>query len=632
MDFSDVFSNAFSAFGTIGSYSGLTPPTSSDDILNLTVGDYRALLNSAESALATLDSNLFAGFLNNPQVLEGLDAESRALIENFANGDFAIVRDPIEQARAAVASFSDDTILRDVFDGLDPTGNSSAEVERTFTEAQTELADLLWNDQDGIFNSPTFSIDLGTGSWFAQTSTGQNAYGGSTLAEFYTQLGEAVSYSIMSFIGSSDSIVGQLLDQGATSATFGSAQAASQAAATQAFSTLQDIGNQIRSQDGTDPAQIEATATAQFNELFTAITSILPGVSDEFNNFILGSRNSDPSFIVSMDGDVNGSEHGDWFYLSKANNIFDGAEGADLLFGLEGNDSLSGGSDADQLFGGLGDDMLNGGFGDDALSGGLGNDSAVFTGNQSNYTLTFSKAGTTITDRRAGQDGTDALVGIENLQFADSAFDIGIRSGATDLSAADFAAIAELYIAYFDRAPASKGLMYWATRLEDGMTLPEIAESFFVQPETQRTYASFLNEDGNIIDTTAFVTAVFSNVLGREPSGPYWINELNDPNSEITPATFILAVLNGAKAVTGGAADAAYLEAKTDLGVYFSAIKGLSEYDDTVAVMEMFDGSSASVTSAIAEIDRLHTDALNADTGEFLIELAGVIDDPFAIV
>jgi hypothetical protein len=163
------------------------------------------------------------------------------------------------------------------------------------------------------------------------------------------------------------------------------------------------------------------------------------------------------------------------------------------------------------------------------------------------------------------------------------------------------------------------------------MTLPEIAESFFVQPETQNTYASFLNEDGSLNDTEAFVTAVFNNLLGRDPSGPYWVNELDKLNSEITPAIFILAVLNGAKAETGGAADAAYLETKTDIGVYFSAIKGLSDYDDTVSVMNLFDGSPASVNAAVASIDQIHADALDPNTGEFLMPLVGVIDDPFAV-
>jgi hypothetical protein len=302
--------------------------------------------------------------------------------------------------------------------------------------------------------------------------------------------------------------------------------------------------------------------------------------------------------------------------------IFRGTTGADTHLGIQ----------VDEVIWGLdGNDTIFGGDGDDVIGGGAGSDTASYSGDQTSYTLQLSRAGTTITDRRPSQDGTDSLIDVENLQFADEAFDIGIRLGAVELSSQDFAAITELYIAYFDRAPAAKGLLYWATRLEDGMTLSEIAESFFVQPETQRTYETFLDDDGNVANTEAFVTAVFNNLLGRDPSGPYWINELDRPNTEITPAIFILAVLNGAKAVTGGAADAAYLDAKTDIGVYFSAIKGLSDYDDTVSVLNLYDGSAVSVTNAVTEIDRIYVEALDPNTGEFLMPLLGVIDDPFAV-
>jgi hypothetical protein len=314
----------------------------------------------------------------------------------------------------------------------------------------------------------------------------------------------------------------------------------------------------------------------------------------------------------------------------SGDDFFDLSPFNDVAYGMGGDDTFFGNSGADSIVGEAGNDSINGGSGNDFLNGGSGVDTALYSGSQGFYTLALSPNATTLEDRRTDGNGTDTLVSIENLQFLDGTFDIGIRSGATGLSAEDFAAIAELYIAYFDRAPASKGLLYWGTRLDDGMTLPEIANSFFVQPETQRTYEAFLNDDGSLNDTEAFVTAVFNNVLGRDPNGPYWVNEL-DNNPGITPAIFILAVLNGAKAETGGAADRAYLSNKTDIGVYFSAIKGLSDYDDTVSVMNIFDGSAASVNAAVSAIDQIHADALDPINGEFLMPLVGVIDDPFAI-
>jgi hypothetical protein len=279
-----------------------------------------------------------------------------------------------------------------------------------------------------------------------------------------------------------------------------------------------------------------------------------------------------------------------------------------------------------------GNDTFDARFGDDVIDGLEGVDTLSLTGDITQYTLTLTADAILLTDRVADRDGQDRLISVENLAFADNLFNVEIRSRAAELSGEEFAAITELYIAYFDRAPAAQGLSYWATRLDDGMSLPKIAESFFVQNETQNTYASFLNADGSLANTQAFVTTVFNNVLGRDTYSPYWVNQLDDPASGITPANFILAVLNGAKAETGGAADAAYLQAKTDIGVYFSAIKGLSNYDDTVSVMDVFDGSAASVNSAVAEIDRLYGQALDPDDGTFLMQLVGVVDDPFAIV
>lgn len=301
-----------------------------------------------------------------------------------------------------------------------------------------------------------------------------------------------------------------------------------------------------------------------------------------------------------------------------------------VLVGTATLENLVGTTQSDTIEGMGGNDTLIGGAGDDLLDGGAGIDTAVFSGDMASYTVQFSPTGTLITDRRPSVDGTDTLIDIETLQFADGVFDIGIRAGASNLSEDDFASIVELYIAYFNRAPASAGLLYWATRLAEGMAIEDIAQSFFEQPETQTTYEAYLNADGSLNDTEAFVTAVFNNVLGRDPSGSYWANEL-DNNPAITPAIFILSVLNGAKAPTGGAGDRAYLSDKTDIGVYFSAIKGLSEFEDTVSVMGLYDGSAASVNAAVAATDQIYAEALDPNNGEFLMPLVGVIDDPFAV-
>ena len=641
MNSSDPFADAFGAFDTLGPFGNFAPPTSADDILNQTVGQYRALLDAAEASLNLLDSSVFANLLNNPQFT---DPVQRALFEDFARGDFALVRDPIEAARQIVAPYSADTPMRDVFNDLDPNGGSIDGVEQAFAAAQADLADLLWDDQNGIFNSPTFSVDLDSGAWFAQATAGQTGYGGTTLADFYNQLGDAVGSSIMAFIGSRDSIVGQLLDQGATSANFGEAQAAAQAAATQAFETLQSLGNQILAQDSSGLAGADANAVAQSQSLFDAFTTVLPGVSEYFNSFILGSRNSEPEFVVSFEGDVTGSEHGDWFYLSKDNDVFDGGAGTDILFGLEGNDNLVGGASNDGLFGGVGDDNLNGGQGDDNINGGEGGgDIASFANALAQYTLQFNSTGGVIAqDRSASGEGTDLLTGVEMLSFGsgasiftDGMIDLTKFQGIAGLDAAQICTFVELYIAYFNRAPDAVGLNFWGTAFATGTSLDDIAGLFLDQDETREIYGT----DTSNLD---FATQVYENVLGRTPDAgglAFWQGQLD--SGEVDRGTFILEVLQGAKRdLPAGSSqadidlqltDREYLTTKTDIGTYFGVIKGLSDVTDATAAMQLFQrGIDSSVQTAIDRIDQEYAAALTDGSGEFLMQLIGVADDPFA--
>ncbi|MEI4263444.1 DUF4214 domain-containing protein [Roseovarius sp. D0-M9] len=188
----------------------------------------------------------------------------------------------------------------------------------------------------------------------------------------------------------------------------------------------------------------------------------------------------------------------------------------------------------------------------------------------------------------------------------------------------EVAQIVELYIAYFDRAPDAEGLAFWANEYSKGLSLQGMAALFIDQDETRSMYPDTMSN-------TALATAVYNNVLGRIPDAKgfdFWVSKLDQ--GAVGRDTFILSVLEGAKAVTGSAADAAYLETKTDIGLYFAAIKGLSGHADAVSVMDLYDGSPTSVTSAVAEIDQIYAEAGGSTGGDFLIGLIGVIDDPFA--
>lgn len=355
---------------------------------------------------------------------------------------------------------------------------------------------------------------------------------------------------------------------------------------------------------------------------------------------------SDPLSGETDPKDIHGYDGDDWIGGDSATD--------ERLFGDAGNDTLFGFGGDDTLVGGAGDDLLEdrdgptrfeGGAGDDTLQGGhtygsLDKDIAAYQGAAGDYTINLNAAAPygglhSITDRVADRDGTDVLIDIDQLAFLDRDFDLGLIYDAAYLSRAGMVDLAALYIAYFDRAPDAYGLFYWAAQMEEGLALDEISSLFAGSAEAAALFPLYgPSED--------VVTAVYTNVLNRavDDAGlAFWTGMLKD--DLISRGDFILAVLRGAQvAPTEGesaettaqrAADAAYLEAKTNLGLYFAAEKGMSNVDDAQDVLGGFDGSSESIAAGKLAVDAFYADATAADSGELLIQMAGVLDDPFYI-
>jgi len=101
--------------------------------------------------------------------------------------------------------------------------------------------------------------------------------------------------------------------------------------------------------------------------------------------------------------------------------------------------------------------------------------------------------------------------------------------------------VTEIYVATFGRAPDAEGLAYWVNEVETGsLTIEQVAQSFFDQPETQAKYPSGTTE-------TSFVLAVYTNALQRSPDAAgfnYWVAELE--SGAISRELFIISILRGA--------------------------------------------------------------------------------------
>jgi Ca2+-binding RTX toxin-like protein len=285
---------------------------------------------------------------------------------------------------------------------------------------------------------------------------------------------------------------------------------------------------------------------------------------------------------------------------------------------------LNGSFGGDILKSYAGNDFISGNGGDDTLDGGDGTDTSQIAAASTAATITINADGTISVTDRNGVEGTDTLVSIENIAFTDRTLDMNAFSSLTQLSNDQFTELAEMYVAYFNRAPDAEGLFYWADKLAEGRTMDQIAERFFDQDETRALYTDPSNTD-------AFVTAVYANVLGRTPDADgfaFWTGKL--AAGEVTQGAFVLKIILGAKN-GGGANDVAYLSDKADVGLYFSAIKGMSDSTDGRQVMATFgDQSTSNKSGAKTAVDGHYADATVSGGGEFIFDVVGVVNDPFA--
>ncbi|MCK0149277.1 DUF4214 domain-containing protein [Marivita sp. S6314] len=616
-EFEAVLAGVLGPIGSIAPFAGLTVPTSLDGVLQLTVGNFLDIIDAVEVAFVDVRPVLQAQ-LNSPQFTANLPPEALSALQDIASGNTDLITAGFDTIRAELSGVPRSTLLVDA-SNTGGGGSVSDEIAQAFLDAQLRLADLLWDSNAGLFTSPTFSIDPDTGNWFSLDGV-TPAFSGDSIASLWSLVGEAAGNAILSYFSSQATLLQQLIDGGATANSFAAASTAVETAAAVALENLQSFGAEVTGPGNANLAQIETDGLAQYQAVVNAIVANLPALSSEISQLILGSRNSDPTFVVNLDGTVQGSVEGDWFYLNDQDNVFDGGVGSDLVFGQGGNDRLTGGADDDTLLGGAGDA-----------------DVSVYSSARGNYTVQISADGTAVvSDRSDGGDGTDTLTGIEFLEFAgEDTFNLSRQTGIASLSEADIGTFVELYIAYFNRAPDAIGLNFWGSAFANGFTLETIASQFLDQPETQAAYpASATNLD--------FATQVYGNVLGRLPDQDgldFWVRALD--SGGVTRDQFILEVLRGAKAdpapdaeqafIDLQLADRAYLADKTDIGTLYAVIRGLSDTTDAAAVMNAYvRGDESSIQAAIDATDQAFGDATAANGGELLIQLVGVIGDPFA--
>lgn len=360
------------------------------------------------------------------------------------------------------------------------------------------------------------------------------------------------------------------------------------------------------------PSTLPGTVTSASTSKITLVsgnqTGVYTGHFEYFGGSLTGGTVTD--YVHSIGGQVVYAVHDAAVDVLASAQATSAVAFYDLF--LNGNDFFLGSPSADFLTGLAGDDEFVGNEGNDTIVGGSGRDTATYYAQVVAFTIAVLAESIQLTDHIFGS-GTDVLYDIERLKFRDGTIETSWLSKALAAPHAQVVDLIEMYVAYFDRAPDALGLAYWSSRLVEGMTLQQIAKSFFVQPETSAAYPPTMT-------TTEFVTKVYDNALGRAPDAgglAYWVHDL-DIGAQTRDA-FMLSLIYGARAIPGNA-DAVYLRNKGSVGEYFALTKGLGDTLWAHRAMADVDGSHASVVAAMAIVDQAAADPVP----HLVVQLIGI--------
>lgn len=236
-------------------------------------------------------------------------------------------------------------------------------------------------------------------------------------------------------------------------------------------------------------------------------------MSYEYDGYIRDEYS--PYDLAALDWLYGGDGLSGYMGINSSGGIWlTGDEQANTLVGGAIVDVLNGSDGADTLSSLDGNDVLVGGGGNDRIDGGAGRDLAIYGASRASFTIARSGDSVIVTDR-TGIDGVDALAGVERLNFTD-------RNVALDIDGNGGSAY-RLYRAAFDRVPDEGGLGYWIEQLDHGLALVDAAAGFVTSPEFAQKYGS------TTLSNTAFVTAMYNNVLDRNPDQggfDYWLSEM----------------------------------------------------------------------------------------------------------
>ncbi|MBI3714117.1 MAG: DUF4214 domain-containing protein [Burkholderiales bacterium] len=245
-----------------------------------------------------------------------------------------------------------------------------------------------------------------------------------------------------------------------------------------------------------------------------------------------------------------------------------------------------------------------------------------FGGTRAGYTITKSATGFRVTD----QGGFSVEVGnADAIQFDDMRINLRIGEKANSIAALDLRALIDLYVAFFNRVPDADGLGYWIDQFKAGMSLDQIAQSFY---SAALLYSAQTGYDATMSNAD-FVKLIYKNVLGRsgatappDADVQYWANELKNGRSK---SNLIGVMLTAARSFTN---DPTWgwvpqlLDNKVAVANYFAVQQGINYNSpeesilNTIAIVKLISPTNiVSARSLIGVADSGFNLAGSANTG-----------------
>jgi Ca2+-binding RTX toxin-like protein len=348
----------------------------------------------------------------------------------------------------------------------------------------------------------------------------------------------------------------------------------------------------------------------QFNDVFRG---------DKGNDTIFGGEGIDTAVFEGNRSSYN------IFELNDGQLFISGRDGADVLGSIELFKFDDGTFQRSELIpvqpryvgGTSGDDTLYPTDGDNRIDGSDGNDTVVFSGIRAGYDITKSRAGYVVTAKGGGGNGgKDELINVETLQFSDGSLSVAYEE-----------VVQSLYVAYFGRAADPDGMANFQSQLAGLNAMPyfySVSEAYRSDPGIRALIDSFGNSAESTAlysqgNTTSFVTAIYRNVLSREPDAgglQFWVDAINNGGLARTNAS--MSIMSGAlfNQTEQGQLDAALVRRKTSIASDFTfAI-------DTQAEFEGYKGDAAAATvrSMLASV------TATTDTALFQATIKSVLD------